>query len=215
MTAPNVRIGVLSDTHVGETLPELPAAVLEALADSDLILHAGDITCLSVLKQLRDLAPVVAVQGDHDRDAGIDLPVSRIITVRGRRIGLVHGRRSRMVEMPAAGFSLVRKRAVLLGLHRSMRRKFGPVDLIVHGHLHIPVDTEVRGTRVFSPGAVYMPEDRETSEKTGIKVRAYMRFRDGLTPDERRPAVGMVTVGRVGLTCVRIVLPGSVMHPND
>jgi hypothetical protein len=43
------------------------------------------------------------VQGDHDRLAGIDLPRERIVTVRGRRIGLVHGRRSRAIEMPAAG----------------------------------------------------------------------------------------------------------------
>lgn len=202
-----MRIGVVADTHVGETLPQLPQSVLDALADSDLILHAGDITCMSVLDQLGQIAPVVAVQGDHDADAGIDLPTSRIINVRGRRIGLTHGRRSRAIEMPAAGLSLARRHAVLLGMHRGMRRHFGPVDLIVHGHLHIPVDTRVRGTRVFSPGAVYIPEEREVSEKTGIKGRAYMRFRDGMSDDERRSAVGMVCIGPDGLTCDRIMLP--------
>ncbi len=207
MTSRTVKIGVVADTHVGETLPVLPESVLAALAGSDLILHAGDITCLSVLDRLGEIAPVVAVQGDHDRDAGIDLPTARIITVRGRRIGLAHGRRARAIEMPAAGLSLARRRAVLLGLHRSLRRQFGPVDLIVHGHLHMPVHTEVRGTRVFSPGAVYIPEVREMSEKTGIKGRAYMRFRESLAPDERLPAVGMVQVGPDGLSCERIILP--------
>jgi len=207
VTPRTIRIGVVADTHVGETLPELPAAVLDALAGSDLILHAGDITCLSVLEQLGDIAPVVAVQGDHDREAGIDLPTSRIINVRGRRIGLAHGRRTRAIEMPAAGMSLARGHAVLLGMHRSLRRHFGPVDLIVHGHLHIPVDIEVRGTRIFSPGAVYIPEERPISEKSGIKGRAYMRFRAGMDEHDRRSAVGMVRIGPEGLSCDRIVLP--------
>ena len=91
MTSRTVRIGVVADTHVGETLPVLPESVLEALAGSDLILHAGDITCLSVLDRLGEIAPVVAVQGDHDRDAGIDLPTARIITVRGWRMVVVPG----------------------------------------------------------------------------------------------------------------------------
>jgi len=197
---------VVADTHVGEVLPELPASVPAALAGCDLILHAGDITCLSVLDQLGEIAPVVAVQGDHDRLAGIDLPRERIVTVRGRRIGLMHGRRSRAIEMPAAGMSLARRRAVLLGLHRHMRRRLGPVDLIVHGHLHMPVDTQVRGTRVFSPGAVYIPAERDAGERTGVKGRAYLRFRETMTDDDRASAVGVVEVGPGGMSVERILL---------
>jgi putative phosphoesterase len=197
---------VVADTHVGEVLPDLPPEVTTALSGCDLILHAGDITCLSVLDRLGDIAPVVAVQGDHDRLAGIDLPRERIITVRGRRIGLVHGRRTRAIEMPAAAMSLARRRAVLLGLHRHMRRRLGPVDLIIHGHLHMPVDTEVRGTRIFSPGAVYIPEERDASERTGVRGRAYLRFREGMTPDERASSVGIVEVGPDGLRTERILL---------
>lgn len=197
---------MVADTHVGEVLPELPASVPAALAGCDLILHAGDITCMSVLDQLGEIAPVVAVQGDHDRLAGIDLPRERIVTVRGRRVGLVHGRRSRAIEMPAAGMSLARRRAVLLGLHRHMRRRLGPVDLIVHGHLHMPVDTQVRGTRVFSPGAVYIPEERDAGERTGVKGRAYLRFRETMTDDDRASAVGVVEVGPGGMSVERILL---------
>lgn len=191
---------------MGEVLPELPDAVPAALGECDLILHAGDITCVSVISRLEQIAPVVAVQGDHDRLAGIDLPRERVVTVRGRRIGLVHGRRSRAIEMPAAGLSLARRRAVLLGLHRHMRRRLGPVDLIVHGHLHMPVDTEVRGTRIFSPGAVYIPEERDAGERTGVKGRAYLRFRETLTDDDRASAVGVVEVGPGGMSVRRILL---------
>lgn len=201
-----MRIGVVADTHVGEVLPDLPHEVPEALAGCDLILHAGDITCPWVLDRLGEIAPVVAVQGDHDRQAGIDLPRERVVVVRGRRIGLVHGRRTRAIEMPAAAMSLVRRRAVLLGLHRHMRRRLGPVDLIVHGHLHMPVDTLVGGTRVFSPGAVYIPEERDAGERTGIKGRAYLRFREGMTEEDRAAAVGIVLVGPHGVAAERILL---------
>lgn len=201
-----MRIGVVADTHVGEVLPALPPEVPAALAECDLILHAGDITCMSVIDELERIAPVVAVQGDHDRLAGIDLPRERVVRVRGRSIGLVHGRRTRAIEMPAAGLSLARRRAVLLGLHRHMARRLGPVDLIVHGHLHMPVDTVVGGTRVFSPGAVYIPEERDASERTGVKGRAYMRFRAGMTDDERAAAVGIVEVGPDGLRARRVLL---------
>ena len=57
-------------------------SVLDALAGVDLILHAGDITELSVLDRLGQIAKVIAVQGDHDRAAGIVLPA-----VAGRRRG--------------------------------------------------------------------------------------------------------------------------------
>ena len=201
-----MRIGVVADTHVGEVLPALPDAVSWALDGCDLILHAGDITCLSVLDELQRIAPVVAVQGDHDRLAGIDLPRERVVVVRGRRIGLMHGRRTRVIEMPAAAMSLMRRRAVLLGLHRHMRRRLGPVDMIVHGHLHMPVDTRVGGTRVFSPGAVYIPEERDASERTGIKGRAYLRFREGMEPDERAAAVGIIEVGPDGMRAHRVLL---------
>ncbi len=191
---------------MGEVLPELPAAVPAAFEGCDLILHAGDITCLSVLERLGQIAPVVAVQGDHDRLAGIDLPRERIVTVRGRRIGLVHGRRSRAIEMPAAALSLARRRTVLLGLHRQMRRRLGPLDLIIHGHLHMPAYAEVRGTRIFSPGAVYIPEERDAGERTGVRGRAYMRFRHGLTDEERASSVGIVEIGPAGMRIERVLL---------
>ena len=197
---------MVADTHVGEVLPELPASVPAALAGCDLILHAGDITCLSVLDQLGEIAPVVAVQGDHHRLARKHQTPERSVTVRGRRLGRMHGPRSRAIEMPAAGMSLARRRAVLLGLHRHMRRRLGPVDLIVHGHLHMPVDTQVRGTRVFSPGAVYIPEERDAGERTGVKGRAYLRFRETMTDDDRASAVGVVEVGPGGMSVERILL---------
>ena len=55
-------LGVISDTH-GILRPEAVAA----LAGSELIIHAGDIGSPEVLKQLREIAPVIAVRGNMDR----------------------------------------------------------------------------------------------------------------------------------------------------
>ena len=56
-------VGILSDTH-----GRLPLAATAALADCDVIAHAGDICGPSILTELRALAPVNAVLGNNDYD---------------------------------------------------------------------------------------------------------------------------------------------------
>lgn len=51
-------IGIISDTH-----GQLSEAAYAALADSDHIIHAGDIGNPSILRELETLAPVTAVLG--------------------------------------------------------------------------------------------------------------------------------------------------------
>lgn len=194
-----VRIGVVADTHVGECIPELPAAVAERLAGVDLVLHAGDITDLAVLRRLEDVAPVVAVQGDHDREGGIVLPRCRVIRAGGRRIGLTHGRRLRGVEMAAGAATLATGRLRLLGFHRAMRRRFAGVDCIVHGHLHLPLAGVRGGVLFFSPGAVYVPEG-DPAYGGGPGARAVLRFRRRQREVDRLPAVGRLDVGPDGIT---------------
>jgi len=197
--AVSARVGVVADTHVGEWVAELPVAVSEALAGVDVILHAGDITDLAVLDVLARVAPVLAVQGDHDRAAGVILPRARVAEVAGMRIGLTHGRRSRWVELAAALLSLVSGRVVLLGLHRSLLRRFGAVDCVVYGHLHLPDIRRVDGVLFFSPGAVHNAEQAPGFAAGGVASRLYLRFRRSLPPESRRPAVGIIDVRGGGL----------------
>lgn len=199
-----VRIGVVADSHVGECLPWLPPEVSDRLRGADLILHAGDITELSVLRTLGEIAPVVAVQGDHDRAAGIVLPRARVVRVGRFRIGLTHGRRPRPVELVAAAASLLSGRPRLFGFHRALRRRFGTVDCIVHGHLHLPGCRVLGGVLVFSPGAVYLPE-RDPGYGDGLGARAYLRFRRRQDPGLLVPSVGMIEAGPTRL--VARVLP--------
>jgi uncharacterized protein len=193
------RIGVVADTHVGEWVAELPQSVLDAFAGVDLILHAGDITDLSVLDLLARVAPVVAVQGDHDRAAGIVLPPSRVVEIAGYRFGLTHGQRGRWIEVAAAVLSLLVGRPMLLGFHRALRRRFGEVDCIVFGHLHLPCIRRLDGVLFFSPGAVHNAERVPGFAAGGFAARRYLRFRQALPPEVGAPAVGIIEIGPAGL----------------
>ena len=196
-----MRIGVVADTHVGEHLPVLPPEVAELLDGVDLILHAGDLTDAVVLEQLGRIAPVVAVRGNHDEEAGIGgLPRDAVVEAGGRRIGLTHGARTKAVELPAAALSLLTARTVLLGFEGAMRRRFGDVDCVVVGHLHMPIHRMVDGALLFSPGAVFVPELDPGYSWSSLPARGYRRFRDRLPPAARIPGVGLIEAGPAGLT---------------
>ena len=204
------RIGVVADTHVGEWVAELPQSVLDAFAGVDLILHAGDITDVSVLDRLAQVAPVFAVQGDHDSAAGIVLPRSRVVDVAGARIGLTHGRRGRWIELTAGALSLLAGRPVLLGFHRALRRRFDAVDAVVFGHLHLPCNRMIGGVLFFSPGAVHNAERVPGFAAGGFAARRYLRFRQSLPADVGAPAVGIVEIGPAGLYGQIVPLPRTV-----
>ena len=196
-----MRIGVVADTHVGEHLPVLPPEVAELLDGVDLILHAGDLTDAVVLEELGRIAPVVAVRGNHDEEAGIGgLPRDAVVEAGGRRIGLTHGARTKAVELPAAALSLLTARTVLLGFEGAMRRRFGDVDCVVVGHLHMPIHRMVDGALLFSPGAVFVPELDPGYAWSSLPARGYRRFRDRLPPAARIPGGGLIEAGPAGLT---------------
>jgi putative phosphoesterase len=151
-----MRIGVIADTHCPEFLDELPAAVFEKLRGVDLILHAGDVGDEETLDRLRELAPVEAVRGDHDGGLG-RLPLRRQVEVGGRRIAVVYGNRSRLIEEPITLVATLTLGLVWprLGMGRWLRRQFPEAEVIIYGHTHMARIEEVNGALVFNPGAVY------------------------------------------------------------
>ncbi len=150
------RIGVVADTHCPEFAESLPHRLFGALAGVDVIVHAGDINGPETLAELSRIAPVEAVRGDHD-GALASLPLSRELTIEGRRIVVVHGNRTRWLEEPQTFLW-----TVSLGYyhpHRKLsgdlRARFPDADVIVFGHTHRPL-IEWRGERlVFNPGGVH------------------------------------------------------------
>ena len=81
------KIGVISDTHVPH-FKKLPEAIWEHFDGVELIIHAGDLSVLSVIAELETIAPVVAVQGNVEEDeVMLKLPIKREIVVGHCRIG--------------------------------------------------------------------------------------------------------------------------------
>lgn len=201
-----MRVGVVADSHVGEFLETLPPGVLDALDGCDLIIHAGDICDLGVLDELRAVAPVQAVRGDHDRGAARQLPRDLVVDIGGARIGVTHGRRPRPLEYAVVLAHLAARRPIdyTAGLHRALIARFGAIDCLVYGHWHEPCEKQVGSVLCFSPGAVCPWGSLEGGRKprpgfTGVTDRAVGRYRRQFGSDVMRPRVGVLEIsdGRI------------------
>jgi uncharacterized protein len=204
------RIGVVSDTHCPEFLDRLPDRLFEVLRGVDLVIHAGDVNGPETLAALAGIAPVEAVRGDHDRAFG-DLPLSREVTVEGRRIVVVHGNRNRWIEEPQTLLWTLSLGAYHAhpGLTRSLRRRFGNPDAIVYGHTHRAHIETVDGTLMFNPGAVHQWNPRTAAarlkrnpgwfEWSWLQVARHMR-------DVSLPTVGILEVSRSAIVPTVILL---------
>lgn len=129
------RIGVISDTHVPH-FKGVPDRVWQHFADVEHILHAGDLSVLSVIAELETIAPVTAVQGNVETDEVIlKLPIKRELAIGSCKIGMVH----------ILGDSKTHVRVA--------RREFPDARIVVFGHSHIPYNQEHDGQLVFNPGS--------------------------------------------------------------
>jgi uncharacterized protein len=132
-----VEIAIISDTHLPRGRRRLPEACVERLRTADLILHAGDLMTLSVLRLLESFGPVVAVYGNVDApELRGALPPEASVDAGGVTIGLVHD------AGPAHG-RLAR-----------LQRRFPGAGAVVFGHSHMPLHEEDGdGFQIFNPGS--------------------------------------------------------------
>ncbi len=130
----------------------------------DLILHAGDVGGQSTLDRLAEIAPVAAVRGDHDRSMGE-------VSAGGRRIVVVHGNRSRLIEEPVTLLGTLSLGLfwphVRLPVH--LKRRFPHADVVVYGHTHTARAELLGGTLVFNPGAVYTVDKTEARRRLSLR----------------------------------------------
>jgi len=203
-----LRAGIITDTHVGDELPCVPAEALQHLSEMDLILHAGDMSEPRVLNELRPLAPVVAVRGNHD-PAALAIPTQTVLELEGARIGLTHGVRPALIEHLSAAIWVATGRLDIAGHCRALVRRFPPVDCVVFGHLHIPIRHMVGPTLCFSPGSVYQPEMDPDFDWSSRPRRIYRAVRQRLPESFRRSAIGVVTIedGRVDAHAIALTRP--------
>jgi putative phosphoesterase len=133
-----MRAVLLADTHLRDGSERcLDARVLDAAADADVILHAGDVTGSELLDRLAELAPVHAVLGNNDVGLGGILPPDVSLELDGVTVAVVHDGGPRR------------------GRSARLARRYPHADLVVFGHSHQPEDLgpHASGPRIFNPGS--------------------------------------------------------------
>ena len=150
-----MKIGLISDTHIPESMSELPIQVRQIFTGVDLILHAGDLHCLDVLDWLQDIAPVLAARGNGDNGSGgrpvvpddPRLQETQVVTYASWTVGVVHDVLDPQ-EMPH------------WPIERTMQHYFRRhVDVIVCGHTHVEEIKRYGKVWVINPGSPTYPHN--------------------------------------------------------
>lgn len=119
-------IGVISDTH-GLLRPE----AIEALRGCNLIVHAGDIGSVDVIDRLSEIASVVAIRGNVDKEPWAKkFPLDRVVNVCDKYLYMLHNLDEIGLDPAAAGF-----------------------DMVISGHSHKPAIRNKDGVLYVNPGS--------------------------------------------------------------
>ncbi|MEU1511632.1 metallophosphoesterase [Streptomyces sp. NPDC005811] len=137
-----MRLLLMADTHLPRRAKRLPAPLLAALPEVDVVVHAGDWVDGATLDLLESRSRrLIGVYGNNDGpDLRARLPEVSRAELGGLRFGVIHE------TGPAQG--------------REARcaARFPELDVLVFGHSHIPWDsTAPGGLRLLNPGS---PTDR-------------------------------------------------------
>lgn len=150
-----MRIALISDTHVPTAISQLPSRLIERLHTVDLVLHAGDFVSLRVLQSLQAIANTAAVHGNMDEpDVVRRLPRKQLLTLAGRSVGLIHGDRPAEVERQYLKAGHDYDSPLLSMFYEYLLGEFPGADIVVFGHVHVPVVRYVRGRLLVNPGSV-------------------------------------------------------------
>ena len=121
-------VGIISDIH-----GHLADSAIKELESCDIILCAGDVERESVLMELDAIAPTIAVKGNCDYPSiSSNVPFTASPRIGGVRFFMVH--RPEDIGTPAKD-----------------------VQVVVHGHTHIPRNQIINGVRYLNPGSATRP----------------------------------------------------------
>jgi putative phosphoesterase len=130
----DMRVGILSDTHLTRVTKELEDIYDTYLSQVDVILHAGDFVS-------EDIVGFLSRKDFHGVCGNMDpmelkqrLPAKKVIEMGTFRLGLIHG----------WGYSG--------DLEERIRGEFNQIDAIVYGHSHRPVNHIRDNVLFFNPG---------------------------------------------------------------
>ena len=140
-------MGLIADTHVHlpyvkGVLPERAVEVFRE-ANVSLIIHAGDVVDPSIIRELSEVAPVVAVRGNADPpELQRRLPAVEVVEVDGYRVGVTH-----MLGVPPL-WDRSKVEELVRGLN---------LDVLVFGHTHKPLLERYGGALLVNPGSPVEP----------------------------------------------------------
>ena len=152
----DLRIGLISDTHIPEAMPELWPQVFAAFSDCDYILHGGDLHEISVVDQLGEIAPIYVARGNGEDGSGgrsvveADPRLKDVwnLQLGGLHIGLIH-----YVPGP--------ENAPYHTMRWALDRYFPDQtpDVIVHGDTHVESIMTLEGVVCINPGSPTFPHN--------------------------------------------------------
>ncbi|MEV1119920.1 metallophosphoesterase family protein [Actinosynnema sp. NPDC049800] len=182
-----MRVVVLSDTHAPRRWKSCPPEVAKHLRHADVILHAGDVCVASVLDELAQYAPVIAVCGNNDGPDVVEwgAPETVEVELAGLRVAMIHDS------------------GQATGRVARMRRRFPEADLVVFGHSHIPMDVTGEGGAGAGAGAGGGGGGGGGGGAGGLRV-----FNPGSPTDRRRQphgTIGLLDIEDGELVSARIV----------
>ena len=129
------RIGILSDTHLSNSDRPFCNAVEQAFSDCNTIIHAGDVTSLSVLDALRP-REILAVHGNMCNPLTKQaLPEHLQVEIGNYNIAVCHG---------AGGGH---------DIEGWLFNRFPEADCIIYGHTHRQSESRFGKTLVINPGS--------------------------------------------------------------
>ena len=162
-------LGVISDTHVPDRIPQLNPRALDVFRQAGVtqILHAGDIMVQSVLDELAQVAPVQAVRGNRDVWNLKHLPTHLQLEVDGVRIGLTHGHGTLSNYIYEKFDIAIKGKRVGRYLQRVVA-DFPHADVIIFGHLHVPGILNLEGKLVLNPGSACCPYPRSLKPSVAL-----------------------------------------------
>ncbi len=144
-------IGLISDTHVPKRAMCIPQRVFEIFANVDYIIHAGDLVHLSVVDELEQIAPVLAVQGNMDSAEVVDaFPKVNSMKVFDWKIGVTH-------DPNGEGSGKLQETAVQNGF-----------NVLVYGHTHLAKVEWINNILYINPGSPTDPVSVMSKPSVGL-----------------------------------------------
>ena len=133
-----IQAGILSDTHLMSINKTFLNLVEDCFADCDTIIHAGDLTNLTLLDVFADKT-VFAVHGNMcGNESYASLPSQLSFKLGNYTFGLTHG--------AGHGHDAERIESVLPSI-------FPKADCLIYGHTHVPACHRVGDKIIINPGS--------------------------------------------------------------